>query len=76
MTDGLEKVTKIRLEKVEETIKKIEVFNAYLKKFRDKDSKGGGGNDENKDGSQASENQEEKNQQGGITAGVTNGGQG
>ena len=39
MTDGLEKVTKIRLERIEETIKKIETFNADLKKFRDKDSK-------------------------------------
>ena len=38
MGEGLEKVTKIKLEKVEETIKRIEGFNSYLKKFRDKDS--------------------------------------
>ena len=58
MTDGLEKVTKIRLEKVEETIKKIETFNANLKKFRDKDSKAS--NNENKENSEASENQKNK----------------
>ena len=38
MGEGLEKVTKIKLEKIEETIKRIESFNVYLKKFRDKDS--------------------------------------
>ena len=60
MTDGLEKVTKIRLEKIEETIKKIEQFNANLKKFRDKDSKASNEKEESND----SENQGNKNQQG------------
>ena len=41
MTAGLEKLTKIRLERIEETIKKIETFNSNLKKFRDRDSMGG-----------------------------------
>mgnify|MGYP002625244147 FL=1 len=59
MTDGLEKVTKIRLERIEETIKKIEQFNANLKKFRDKDSKAS----PEKEDSNDSENQN-KNQQG------------
>ena len=39
MTDGMEKVTKIKLEKIEEIIKKIKLFNADLKKFREKDLK-------------------------------------
>ena len=52
MTAGLEKLTKIRLERIEETIKKIETFNSNLKKFRDRDSIGG----ENK------ENEENPNQ--------------
>ena len=60
MTGGLEKVTKIRLERIEETIKKIEQFNANLKKFRDKDSKASPEKEESND----SENQENKNQQG------------
>ena len=38
MGEGLEKVTKIKLEKIEETIKKIETFNITLKKFRERDS--------------------------------------
>ncbi len=37
MGEGLEKVTKIKLEKIEETIKKIESFNLTLKKFRERD---------------------------------------
>ena len=36
LTDGLTKVTKIRLEQVEETIKVIENFNTTLKSLRDK----------------------------------------
>ena len=60
MTDGLEKVTKIRLEKIEETIKKIEVFNANLKKFRDKDSKAS----PDKEESELSDDGRNKNQQG------------
>ena len=39
MTDGIEKVTKIRLEKIEEIIKRIKTFNSNLKKFRERDLK-------------------------------------
>ena len=60
MTDGLEKVTKIRLERIEETIKKIEIFNSNLKKFRDKDSKA----NQDKEDSELSDDQKNKNQQG------------
>ena len=60
MTDGLEKVTKIRLERIEETIKKIETFNANLKKFRDKDSKAS----PEKEESELSEDGKNKNQPG------------
>jgi hypothetical protein len=67
MTDGLEKVTKIRLEKVEETIKKIEAFNASLKKFRDKDSKA----TQEKEESEASEDEKMKNQQGDAKSNVS-----
>ena len=49
MTNGLEKMTKIRLERIEETIKKIETFNSNLKKFRDRDSMGGGDNKDNEE---------------------------
>ena len=38
MGEGLEKVTKIKADKIDETIKRIEGFNSLLKKFRDKDS--------------------------------------
>ena len=38
MGEGVEKVTKIKLEKIEETIKKIENFGINLKKFSEKDS--------------------------------------
>ena len=54
MTDGLEKVTKIRLEKIEETLKKIQVFNTNLKRFRDKDTKAA---DDNKEDSELSDDQ-------------------
>ena len=37
--DGMEKVSKIKLEKIEEIIKRIKLFNNILKKFRDKDIK-------------------------------------
>ena len=67
MTDGLEKVTKIRLEKIEETIKKIEAFNASLKKFRDKDSKAS----PEKEESEASDDQKMKNQQGDAKSNVS-----
>ena len=52
MTDGLEKVTKIRLEKIEETLKKIQSFNQNLKRFRDKDAKT---SDDNKEDSELSD---------------------
>ena len=55
MTDGLEKVTKIRLEKIEETLKKIMAFNQNLKRFRDKDAKT---SDDNKEGSELSDDQD------------------
>mgnify|MGYP002623897698 CR=1 FL=1 len=38
MTDGFNKITKIKVDKIEERIKKIEIFNYNLKKFRDRDS--------------------------------------
>jgi hypothetical protein len=38
MTDGFKKITKIKIDKIEERIKKIENFNNNLKKFRDKES--------------------------------------
>ena len=37
MGDGMEKVSKIRLERIEEIIKKIKLFNTYLNHFREKD---------------------------------------
>ena len=39
MTDGILKMTKIQLEKIEETIKKIKLFNNNLKRFKEKDLK-------------------------------------
>jgi len=39
MGEGFEKVSKIKLEKIEDTIKKIEAFNVSLKKFREKEEK-------------------------------------
>jgi len=38
MADGFKKITKIKLDKIEERIKKIEIFNYNLKKFRDRES--------------------------------------
>ena len=38
MTDGFKKITKIKLEKIEERIKKLENFHLNLKKFRDRES--------------------------------------
>ena len=58
MTDGMEKVTKIRLEKIEEIIKRIKIFNSNLKKFREKDSK----SDDNKDNMDMQDD-ENKNQE-------------
>ena len=59
MTDGLEKVTKIRLEKIEETLKKIQSFNQNLKRFRDKDEKAAEDNKENSELSDDAPNQAE-----------------
>ena len=56
MTDGLEKVTKIRLEKIEETLKKIQSFNQNLKRFRDKDEKAAEDNKENSELSDDAQN--------------------
>ena len=39
MTNGMEKVTKIKLEKIEEILKKIKIFNSNLKKFMERDLK-------------------------------------
>ena len=37
MSDGMEKVSKIKLERIEEIIKRFKVFNNYLNKFRERD---------------------------------------
>ena len=37
MSDGMEKVSKIKLERIEEIIKRFKVFNTYLNKFRERD---------------------------------------
>ena len=39
MIDGIKKVTKIKLEKIEEIIKRIKLFNTHLKKYTEKDLK-------------------------------------
>jgi hypothetical protein len=39
IVDGMDKVTKIKLEKIEEIIKKINLFSSNLKEFRGKDMK-------------------------------------
>ena len=57
LTGGLEKVTKIKLEQVEETIKIIEAFNSNLKKIRDKESK----DDDEKENNANKENQNIQN---------------
>lgn len=38
MGEGLLKVTKIKLDKIEDTLKRIETFNGLLRKYRDKDN--------------------------------------
>ena len=58
MTDGMEKVTKIRIEKIEEIIKRIKGFNLNLKKFREKDMKSED-NKDNIDGEEENKYQEE-----------------
>ena len=52
MGEGFEKVSKIKLEKIEDTIKKIQGFNVALKKFREKEEKKNG------------EKKDDKNQEG------------
>jgi hypothetical protein len=59
MTDGIEKVAKIQLEKIEETIKKIKLFNINLKKFREKDLKNS--DNDNKNDSKIGENENNQN---------------
>ena len=59
MTVGLEKVTKIKIEKIEETLKKIQTFGKYLKRFRDKDAKPK--DDNEKEDSQSSGDENEHN---------------
>jgi hypothetical protein len=39
MAEGMVKITKIRLEKIEETIRRIRLFSMNLKKYREKDIK-------------------------------------
>ena len=48
MIDGMNKVSKIKLEKIEEILKRIKLFSINLKKFRDKDMK----TEDNKDTSE------------------------
>ena len=55
MSEGLEKVSKIKLEKIEDTIKKIEGFNVILKKYREREAKNNGGGDEKKNDEQGGE---------------------
>ena len=52
MGEGFEKVSKIKLEKIEDTIKRIQNFNVALKKFREKEEKkiGEKKEDKNQDG--------------------------
>ena len=47
MAEGLEKVGKIKLELLEDIIKKIEGFNLVLKRFREKESKNQEKNNQN-----------------------------
>ena len=65
LTGGLEKVTKIRLEQVEETIKIIETFNSNLKKIRDKETK----DEDEKENNVVKDNQ---NNQNNLTKNSTN----
>ena len=47
MLDGMEKITKIKIEKIEEIIKRISNFGSNLKKLREKDLKYDDGKDNN-----------------------------
>ena len=60
MTDGLQRITKINIEKVEETLKKIQAFGRHLKRFRDKDAKASEEN--NKEDSELSDDENNANQ--------------
>ena len=53
MIDGMEKVTKIEIDKIEEIIKQIKIFNNNLKKFRERDNS----TDENKDKGDITDNE-------------------
>ncbi len=48
MGEGLEKVSKIKLEKIEDTIKTIQGFNVILKLFREKEAQKNGGQQDKK----------------------------
>ena len=50
MLDGMEKITKIKLEKIEEIIKRITNFGVNLKKLREKELKFDDGKDNNTNG--------------------------
>ena len=39
MSDGMERVSKIKLERIEEIIKRIKIFNTYLNRFRERNFK-------------------------------------
>ena len=79
MTKGMEKITKIRIEKIDEIIKKIKLFGINLKRYREKDFKN---YKEFKNLSEISENQnyheesklEDKNKKSIIQDSINNGG--
>ena len=66
MIDGMEKVTKIKIDKIEEIIKKIKIFNNNLKKFREKDTsteenkEKGEGEEDNKNAEEGKMNSNDK----------------
>jgi hypothetical protein len=68
MSEGMEKITKIRLEKIEETIRRIRLFSMNLKKFREKDIKSYNENknllDANNEIKNNDENQNKSNEEG------------
>ena len=55
MSEGIEKVTKIKLTQIEDTVKKIEGFNVILKKYREREAKNNGGGEEKKNEEQGGE---------------------
>ena len=66
MLDGMEKITKIKLEKIEEIIKRISNFGANLKKLREKELKFDDGKDNNTnayDGESMKSNRNDNNEE-------------